>query len=91
MVLTNIGRHVPLFKYSVPVLWPVWWLLTKTPYQGCQTVMYCAVSEELQHVSGHYYGNCAEEAWSKVSLDDASATKLWTVSEALTGVRLPTS
>jgi len=86
MVRTNIGRHVPLFTWFLPVLWPLWWLLTKTPYNGCQTVLYCAVSEELEAESGNYYANCAEKAWSKISLDDATATKLWSVSEALTGI-----
>jgi len=67
------------------VLWPMLWLLIKSPYEGCQTVLHCAVSEELQDVTGRFYANCAEEPWSKVSLDDDAASKLWIVSGELTG------
>jgi len=60
----------------------------KSPYEGCQTVLYCAVAEELQDVSGCFYENCAESAWTEVSLDDSTAAKLWNVSETLTGIKV---
>jgi len=87
IVRTDLGRHVPLFKLLRYILWPVSWLLVKGPYEGCQTVLHCAVSEELQGINGRFYANCAEEPWSKVSLDDAVAVQLWNVSEELTGIR----
>jgi len=86
MVRTDLGRHVALFSFLRYVLWPLMWLLFKSPYEGCQTILHCALSEELQGVSGRFYANCAEEPWSKVSLDDAVALKLWNVSEELTGI-----
>ena len=87
MVRTDIGRHVTLARLLHYVLWPVSWLLVKSPYEGCQTVLHCALSEDLQGTSGRFYANCAEEPWSKVSLDDAVAVQLWNVSEELTGIR----
>jgi len=88
MVHTDIARHVPYATFLYYALWPVCWLLMKSPYEGCQTVLYCAVSEELQGVSGCFYDDCAEKGWSKVSLDDSTAAKLWNVSEALTGIKV---
>ena len=88
MVRTEMGRHLPLFTVLRCVLWPLLWLLTKSPHEGCQTVVYCAVSEELQGASGRYYGNCTQEAWSQLSLDDSTATNLWNVSQSLTGTAM---
>lgn len=88
IVRTDLGRHVAFFSFLRYVLWPVLWLLMKSPYEGCQTVMYCAVAEELQNVSGQFYANCSEEPWSRQSLDDFVATKLWNASEVLTGVNI---
>ena len=87
MVFTNLGRHVmPSFLFKF-LLYPLAWLLVKSPYAGCQTVLYCAVAKELEGVTGHYYGNCEEEEWTQVSLDDIVSKKLWSVSEELTGLK----
>lgn len=36
------------------LLWPLMWLLMKTPKQGCQTIVYAAVEASLNNVSGAY-------------------------------------
>ena len=36
-------------------------IILKTPRQGAQTTIYCAVAEELEGVSGRYFGDCCEE------------------------------
>jgi len=86
LVDTALGRHVGFVTILRYILWPVVWLLLKTPYEGCQTVLYCAISEELEDVSGRFYANCNEEPWTKVSLDDSVAAELWNISEMLTGI-----
>jgi retinol dehydrogenase-14 len=59
LVLTNLGRHV---KYS----WPKMLLLIplsiflRSPSQGCQTVLHCAVSQALSGSTGKFYRNCKE-------------------------------
>ena len=63
--------------------WPLAWLLVKSPYEGCQTVVHCAVAEELDGVSGQFYGDCRQEDWSDVSMDDEKGRLLWTLSEKL--------
>lgn len=84
MVRTNLGRHVPM-PFLLRTLGKLFgWLLVKSPYDGCQTVLYCAIATELDGVSGRFYSNCKEENWSDVSLDDEKARKLWEISEKLT-------
>lgn len=56
VIRTELGRHVescfPLLKtlLSLPCL-----LFMKTPWQGAQTTIYCAVTEGLENKSGCYF------------------------------------
>ena len=56
-------------------------LILKTPRQGAQTTIYCAVAEELEEVSGKYFGDCRQQVpKTAVSVDDEVAERLWKVS-----------
>ena len=60
------------------------WLIAKSPQQGAQTTIHCAVAEELEGVSGKYFGNCCEEELtSKAAIDDEAGERLWQVSSTL--------
>lgn len=50
-VSTELARH----SYLATVLWRKFSFLLKTPYEGAQTSIYCAVAEELESVSGKYF------------------------------------
>jgi len=52
----------------------------KTPVQGAQTTIYCAVNEELAEESGLYYSDCKAVEPSRKAKDDAVAKKLWDIS-----------
>ncbi len=86
MARTNLGRHVPSAKLLKFILWPLAWLLVKSARQGSQTVIYCAVSQEIKNESGKYYADCREKAWSPISLDEELALRMWKVSEKMTGL-----
>ena len=58
----------------------------KTPKEGAQTSVYCAVSEEMEGVSGQYLSECRIDKLSKFAQDDYVAQKLWEASEKLTGL-----
>ncbi|XP_015243055.1 PREDICTED: dehydrogenase/reductase SDR family member 13-like isoform X2 [Cyprinodon variegatus] len=56
-------------------------LLMKNPTQGSQTTLYCALQEGIEHLSGCYFSNCtAKEVLAKAK-DDATAKKLWEISQ----------
>ena len=62
-------------------------LILKTPRQGAQTTIYCAVAEELEGVSGKYFGDCCEEQLvTTVAKDDQVAERLWNVSSEMVGL-----
>ena len=56
--------------------------------EGAQTTIYCAVSEELEGMTGKYYSECreAENKASESSKDMGLAKKVWEISERVTGL-----
>lgn len=63
VIHTELGRHflpaLPLWKRLL--LLPFFFFV-KTPWQGSQTTIYCAVDESLQKTSGLYYRSVAFSA-----------------------------
>ena len=82
-VTTELQRHSIL---SSPLLYPVRWYMFKTSEQGAQTTIYCAVSEEMEGVSGKYLRDCHIVEPSKPAQDDDMAKTLWEVSLKLVGL-----
>ncbi|EDO32533.1 predicted protein [Nematostella vectensis] len=58
-------------------------LFAKTPEQAASTVVYCAVSPELNGVGGQYFINCRPCEPSVEAADPDKARALWTLSERL--------
>ena len=105
-IMTNLGRHVStetLRAYSMideagnPVVDPA--RDRKTPEQGAATIVWCAVSPQLDGKGGVYCEDCdiapavpadappgaGVRPWA---IDPEAARGLWALSERLTGVRL---
>ncbi|XP_053744149.1 retinol dehydrogenase 13 isoform X1 [Synchiropus splendidus] len=84
VIRTELGRHVegwfPLLGalLSLPSL-----LLMKTPHQGCQTTIHCAVAPGLEELSGRYFSDCVEKEAAPEGRDDLMALKLWEESARL--------
>ena len=57
--------------------------------QGAETSVYLATSADVERLSGGYYAKCrpAPLAAAPDALDDATAERLWSVSEELVGLR----
>ncbi|XP_031553920.1 retinol dehydrogenase 11-like [Actinia tenebrosa] len=86
-VETELDRHT-FFSSSIlgAPFRPIRWLTCKTPIQGAQTSLYCAVSEDLEGVTGRYYADCAETPSSEASKNEEDAKTLWDVSVELVGL-----
>ena len=54
--------------------------------KGAQTVIYLASSPEVAGASGGYYVKCKPARSSSLARDEATARRLWEVSEQLTGL-----
>lgn len=88
VIRTELGRHVqgwfPLMGtlLSLPSL-----LLMKTPTQGSQTTLYCALTPGLEDRSGRYFSDCAEKEVAPEGRDDEVARRLWEESARLVGLK----
>ncbi|KAK9516703.1 hypothetical protein VZT92_024621 [Zoarces viviparus] len=87
VIRTELGRHfwptMPLWKRVVYT--PLMFLI-KSPTEGAQTTIYCAVEESLQNESGLYYSDCAPKSAAPQGLDDEAAKKLWDLSASMVGL-----
>uniref|UniRef100_A0A672HU82 Retinol dehydrogenase 13-like n=1 Tax=Salarias fasciatus TaxID=181472 RepID=A0A672HU82_SALFA len=87
VIRTELGRHfwptIPLWRRVVftPLIY-----LIKTPTEGAQTTIYCAVEESLKDESGLYYSDCAPKTAAPQALDDEAAKKLWDLSASMVGL-----
>ncbi|KAI8487690.1 retinol dehydrogenase 14-like [Branchiostoma floridae x Branchiostoma belcheri] len=85
MVWTNLGRHVSHPLWKKVLFAPLAMFLVGTPWEGAQTVLYAAIAEELEGVTGRYFRQCQESSLDQVATDDGVAKKLWEISEKLVG------
>ncbi|XP_030650271.1 retinol dehydrogenase 12-like [Chanos chanos] len=87
VIRTELGRHfwpqLPLWKRVVfrPLV-----LLIKSPWEGAQTTIHCAVEESLANESGYYYSDCKPKAVAPQGADDETAKRLWELSASMVGL-----
>ncbi|KAM3870620.1 retinol dehydrogenase 13-like [Diretmus argenteus] len=87
VIRTELGRYfwptMPLWRRVVftPLM-----LLIKSPKEGAQTSIHCAVEESLQNESGLYYSDCAPKTAAPAGRDDEAAKRLWDLSASMVGL-----
>ena len=86
IIYTELGRYLNIPLWMKILLAPVALLIVKTPWQGAQTNIYCAVDKELDGVSGLYFADCKKKEPAPQALDELAAEKLWALSVKLTGL-----
>ncbi|KAF4787874.1 Retinol dehydrogenase 12 [Turdus rufiventris] len=82
-VYSELVRH----SFVMTWLWKIFSYFLKTPCEGAQTSIYCAVAEELDSVTGQYFSDCQPAYVSPRGRDDETAKKLWSVSCELLGIQ----
>lgn len=65
---------------------PFFSMLVKSPELGAQPVVYLAVSEDMEGVTGRYYDVMTEKEPAPQALDEEVARRLWEVSSRLVGL-----
>jgi NAD(P)-dependent dehydrogenase (short-subunit alcohol dehydrogenase family) len=82
-VASNFGASGSwLFKYGTKLARP---FLLSTE-RGARTSIYLASSPEVKNITGEYFAKCKVKTPSKQARDDASALRLWELSERLCGI-----
>ena len=86
IVLTGLGRHIfSRFRLAKKILavvcYPLIWFLLRTPRQGAQTILYCALEPKLKKTSGRFFRDCQEQSLLPHGTNDVDSKRLWNVSE----------
>ncbi|XP_008311776.1 retinol dehydrogenase 12 [Cynoglossus semilaevis] len=81
-VNSDLTRHSTLMM----IFMSLFSIFIKTPREGAQTTIYCAVAEELHSVSGKYFSDCAPASVAPQGRNDQTAKRLWDVSCELLGI-----
>lgn len=85
-VNTELGRY----DFGASIYYSTFGLLYgRTPVQGAQTSIYCAVEEGLEAKSGGYFRNCGLTKSTADSCNEGHMKKLWELSEQLTSTEFP--
>ncbi|XP_066598231.1 retinol dehydrogenase 11-like [Prorops nasuta] len=82
---TGLFRHVRRSWFHYIIFSPVALLFLRTANQGSQTVLHCATDSSLSSENGKIYRDCKVYPLEK-ELDPEVASKLWEISEKLTGL-----
>ncbi|XP_020032102.1 retinol dehydrogenase 11 [Castor canadensis] len=81
-VQSELVRHSLFMRW----MWKLFSFFIKTPQQGAQTSLYCALTEGLEILSGKHFSDC-HVAWvSSQARNETIARRLWDVSCDLLGL-----
>lgn len=61
-------------------------LITRSEYYGCQTTLYCCLTEGIEHLSGKYFSGLGMEELMNHATDPEIGKLLWEKCEELTGL-----
>ncbi|XP_054627638.1 retinol dehydrogenase 13 [Dunckerocampus dactyliophorus] len=87
VVRTELARHMfPTVALWKRILAMPFLMMIKSPWEGAQTTIFCAVDESLTNASGLYYSDCAVKTPAPAVLDDAVAKRLWVLSASMVGL-----
>ncbi len=75
-----------LLPSSQPLAYSTTYLMSKTPKQGAQTSIHCAVAKEVEGTSGKYWDNCAIKEPTARAKDDQACRQLWEYSAKAVGL-----
>lgn len=81
-VNSDLTRHSTLMM----LLFTILSIFLKTPREGAQTSIYCAVAEELHSISGKHFSDCAPAFVAPQGRSEETARRLWDVSCELLGI-----
>ncbi len=80
LVKSNLGRGGRSFSSRV---WRIVNSFGSSPEKGAATIVYLAISPEVENVTGKYFANLKPIRSSEKSYDEYTAKKLWEISEKI--------
>ncbi|XP_066244150.1 retinol dehydrogenase 11 [Saccopteryx leptura] len=81
-VNSELVRHSSFMR----LMWQLFSFFIKTPQQGAQTSLHCALTEGLENLSGKHFSDCHVTWVSAQARNETTARRLWDVSCDLLGI-----
>ncbi|CAG12314.1 unnamed protein product, partial [Tetraodon nigroviridis] len=81
-VNSDLTRHSTLMT----IFFTIFAMFLKTPQEGAQTSIYCALAEELHSISGKHFSDCAPAFVAPQGRSEETARRLWQASCELLGI-----
>lgn len=81
-VNSDLTRHSTLMT----IFFTIFAMFLKTPREGAQTSIYCALAEELHSISGKHFSDCAPAFVAPQGRSEETARRLWQASCELLGI-----
>jgi retinol dehydrogenase-12 len=75
-----MNRISPLLNIVFYAFYPFWWVGSKTPVEGAQTTIFCAVDDSVPSSSGKYFSDCQVKEPTRDAQDCEAAKRLWDIS-----------
>ncbi|RXN29210.1 dehydrogenase reductase SDR family member 13-like protein [Labeo rohita] len=84
-VRSELGRDINEWRTRIikSIISKFW---ATDPVSGAQTTLYCALQENIEHLSGRYFSDCQLVQVKPEARDDGIAKKLWDISEKFCGM-----
>lgn len=68
-------------------MYPFAMFVIRTPLNGAQTTIWCALEESIEDDSGCYYADCKEKRPHQNALIESDQKRLWELSEKMVGLK----
>lgn len=81
--LTRYMREKWYFVVLTTILAPFIFIFGKSPVEGAQTTLYCALEDQDKLNNGFYYADCKSIKENPLASDPENAKRLWELSEQL--------
>ncbi|CAF1102969.1 unnamed protein product [Brachionus calyciflorus] len=81
IVFTNLGRYRKGFGILKYIFYPLLWFLLKTPKQGAECSIYCAVKPDLTEKEGFMFRNCEQIELLPHAKNADDSLKLWNLTQ----------
>ncbi|XP_068607979.1 retinol dehydrogenase 12 [Brachionichthys hirsutus] len=81
-VNSDLTRHSTLMM----IFFTIFSMFLKTPREGAQTSIHCAVAEELHSISGKHFSECSPAFVAPQGRSEETARRLWDASCELLGI-----
>ncbi|XP_017769168.1 PREDICTED: retinol dehydrogenase 11-like [Nicrophorus vespilloides] len=79
----RIGYFTRFFKMFQFIGYIILWSFGKSPEEGAQTTLHCAIDKSLEGISGYYFADCKVSKLPTKATDQTFSEAVWTESEKL--------